>query len=142
MGAIEERTTGTAHDRCHGNDALLATSHLVQADDLPLFQYCPLASGNRWVYEVQDRIDGAPSSEEYWEVTREERGAFVPRSRLSDLTTGSFKESLISTNKDVKRFACEAGDKERPTFFLRGPCRRERCGETKMASMKSLKMIK
>ena len=57
------------------------TSHPTQADDSTLAQYFPLATGNRWVYEGQDRTDGAPPAGEYWEVIREEPGAFVLRIR-------------------------------------------------------------
>lgn len=102
---------------------ILTTSQLVQADDSLLSQYFPLAIGNRWVYEVQDRADGAPPAEEYWEVTREEQGALVLRIRSSDLTTGGFEESFISTNEGIKRFARETKDKEHPPFFLKGPLR-------------------
>jgi hypothetical protein len=58
---------------------ILTTSRLVQADDSLLSQYFPLAIGNRWIYEVQDHIDGAPPAEEYWEATREEQGAYALR---------------------------------------------------------------
>lgn len=100
---------------------ILTISPLVQADDSPLSQYFPLAIGNRWVYEVQDRADGAPPTEEYWEVTREEQGALVLRIRPSELTTGGFEESFISTNEGIQRFTRETKDKEHPPFFLKGP---------------------
>ncbi len=100
---------------------ILTTSRLVQADDALLSQYFPLAIGNRWVYEVQDRTDGAPPTEEYWEVTREEQGAFVLRIHPSDLTTGGFEESFIPTTDGIKRMAAETKDKEQPPFYLKGP---------------------
>lgn len=73
---------------------ILITSHLTQANDSPLAQYFPLSIGNRWVYEVQDRADGAPPATEQWEVIREEQGAYVLHIRHSDLATGGFEESL------------------------------------------------
>jgi len=100
---------------------LFTTSQLTYADDSALAQYFPLSTGNRWVYEVQDRTDGAPPTEEYWEVTREEQGAYVLRIRPSDLTTGGFEESFIPTSEGVKRFARETKDKDHPPFFLKGP---------------------
>lgn len=102
---------------------ILTISHPAQAADSTLAPYFPLSTGNRWVYEIQDRTDGAPPAEEYWEVTREEQGAFVLRIRPSDLTTGGFEESFIPTNEGVKRFARETKDKEHPPFFLKGPLR-------------------
>jgi hypothetical protein len=102
---------------------ILTISHPAQAADSTLAPYFPLSTGNRWVYEIQDRTDGAPPTEEYWEVTREEQGAFVLRIRPSDLTTGGFEESFIPTNGGVKRFARETKDKEHPPFFLKGPLR-------------------
>lgn len=100
---------------------IFTMSHPTQADEAPLVQYFPLAIGNRWVYEVQDRTDSAPPAEEYWEVTREEQGAYVLRIRPSDLTTGGFEESFIPTGEGIKRFARETKDKEHPPFFLKGP---------------------
>jgi hypothetical protein len=100
---------------------LITTSQLTQADDSALTPYFPLSTGNRWVYEVQDRTDGAPPTEEYWEVTREEQGAYVLRIRPSDLTTGGFEESFMPTGEGIKRFAREMKDKEHPPFFLKGP---------------------
>lgn len=100
---------------------ILTTSQLVQADDALLSQYFPLAIGNRWIYEVQNRADGAPPAEEQWEVTREERGALVLRIRPSDLTTGGFEESFIPTNEGIQHFARETKDKAHPPFFLTGP---------------------
>ncbi|MGE0680375.1 MAG: hypothetical protein AB7P69_05640 [Candidatus Binatia bacterium] len=102
---------------------LLTTSQLTHADDSALTQYFPLSTGNRWVYEVQDRRDDAPPTEEYWEVIREEQGAYVLRIRLSDLTTGGFEEYFIPTSNGVKRFARETKDKDHPPFFLKGPVR-------------------
>jgi hypothetical protein len=100
---------------------ILTTSHFTHADDTSVSHYFPLSTGNRWVYEVQDRADGAPPTEEYWEVTREEQGAYVVRVRPSDLTTGGFEESFIPTSEGVKRFARETKDKDHPPFFLKGP---------------------
>jgi hypothetical protein len=102
---------------------ILTTSQLVQAGDALLSQYFPLAIGNRWVYEVQDRADGVPPTEEYWEVTREEQGALVLRIRPSALTADGFEESFIPTDEGIKRFARETRDKEHPPFFLKGPLR-------------------
>jgi hypothetical protein len=102
---------------------ILTTGQLVQADDSLLSQYFPLAIGNRWIYEVRDRADSALPAEEYWEVIREEQGAYVLRIRHSDLTTGGFEESFIPTNEGIKRFARETKDKEHPPFFLKGPLR-------------------
>jgi hypothetical protein len=45
---------------------LITTSQLTYTDDSALTQYFPLSTGNRWVYEVQDRTDGAPPAEEHW----------------------------------------------------------------------------
>lgn len=100
---------------------LLTTSHFTHADDTSIAHYFPLSPGNRWVYEVQDRTDGAPPTEEYWEVTREEQGAYVLRIRPSDLPTGGFEESFIPTSEGVKRFTRETKDKGHPPFFLKGP---------------------
>jgi hypothetical protein len=100
---------------------ILTTSHFTHADDMSVSHYFPLLTGNRWVYEVQDRTDGTPPTEEYWEVTREEQGAYVLRIRPSDLTTGGFEESFIPTTEGIKRFARETKDKAHPPFFLKGP---------------------
>lgn len=102
---------------------LFTTSQLTHADDSALTQYFPLLTGNHWVYEAQDHTDGAPPAEEYWEVTREEQGAYVLRIRPSDLTAGGFEESFIPTDEGIKRFARETKDKEHLSFFLKGPLR-------------------
>lgn len=83
--------------------------------------YFPLAVGNRWVYEIQDRMDGAPPAEEVWEVVREEHNAFVLHIRQSDLTTGGFEETFLPTSDGVKRIARETRDKVNPPFFLKEP---------------------
>lgn len=103
---------------------IITHSHIAQADDSTLAQYFPLAPGNRWVYEVQDRTDGAPPAAEYWEVIREDQGAYVLRIRHSDLPTGGFEESFIPTDDGIKRVAVETKDKEHPPFFLKGPLRK------------------
>lgn len=100
---------------------ILTISHPAQAADSTLAPYFPLSTGNRWVYEIQDRTDGAPPAEEYWEVTHEEQGAYVLRIRPSDLTTGGFEESFIPTTDGIKRVAAETRDKEQPPFYLKGP---------------------
>ena len=100
---------------------ILTTSHFTHADDASISHYFPLSTGNRWVYEVQDRTDGAPPAEEHWEVISEEQGAFVLRIRHSDLPTGGFEESFIPTNEGIKRVAAETKDKEHPPFVLKGP---------------------
>ncbi len=100
---------------------LFTTSQFTHADDSALTQYFPLSTGNRWVYEIQDRADGAPPAEEYWEVTREERGAFVLHIRQSDLSTGGFEESFIPSTDGITRVAAETKDKEHPPFYLKGP---------------------
>lgn len=102
---------------------IVTPSHLAQADDTAVTQYFPLATGNRWVYEVQDRTDGASPAAEQWEITREAQGAYVLRIRHSDLPTGGFEESFIPTNDGIKRVARETKDKDHPPFFLKGPLR-------------------
>src|SRR5215813_2216498 len=102
---------------------LFTTSQLTSADDSALTPYFPLSTGNRWIYEMQDRTDGTLPTEEYWEVTREEQGAYVLRIRSSDLTTGGFEESFIPTDEGIKRFAHETHDKEHSPFFLKAPAR-------------------
>jgi hypothetical protein len=102
---------------------IITTSPIAQADDMSLTQYFPLATGNRWVYEVQDRTDGAPPAAEQWEITREDHGAYVLRIRHSDLSTGGFEESFIPTDDGIKRVARETKDKAHPPHFLKGPVR-------------------
>lgn len=85
-------------------------------------QYFPLALGNRWVYELQDRTD-APPVRETWEVVREERGTFVLRISQSELPTGGFEEFFIPTSAGIKRFTRETHNKVDPPFFLTGPLR-------------------
>ncbi len=83
-------------------------------------QYFPLTVGNRWVYELRDRTD-APPVAGYWEVLREEQGAFVLQTRQSELTTGGFEEFFIPTREGIKHFAQETMNKDNPPFFLKGP---------------------
>jgi hypothetical protein len=100
---------------------LLGSTTLTWAQESVVSRYFPLAVGNRWVYEIQDRMDGAPPAEEVWEVVREEHSAFVLRIRQSDLTTGGFEESFLPTTGGVKRIARETRDKDNPPFFLKEP---------------------
>jgi hypothetical protein len=102
---------------------LLGMENMARAEDPSVSRYFPLAIGNRWVYEVQDRMDGAPPAEERWEVIREDQGAFVLRIRQSDLTTGGFEESFLPVVDGIKRFTRETKDTEHPPFFLKGPLR-------------------
>jgi hypothetical protein len=92
----------------------------AHAEEAQVSQYFPLTVGNRWVYELQDRTD-APPVTEYWEVVREEYGAFVLRTRQSELTRGGFEEFFIPTSEGIKRFARETTNKDNPPFFLKGP---------------------
>lgn len=92
----------------------------VRAEEVQMSQYFPLTVGNRWVYELQDRTD-APPVAEYWDVFREEHGAFMLRTRQSELTTGGFEEFFIPTSEGIKRFARETTNKDNPPFFLKGP---------------------
>lgn len=93
----------------------------ARTEDTAVSQYFPLAVGNRWVYELQDRTDGAPPVVEYWDVLREENGAFVLRTRQSELTTGGFEEFFLPASEGIKRFAAETQHKDDPPFFLKGP---------------------
>jgi hypothetical protein len=103
--------------------ALIMSSPLAVADEAAVAQYFPLAVGNRWVYEVHDRTDGAPPAVEQWEVIRADQGAYVVRIRHSDLPTGGFEESFIPTDDGIKRVARETKDKAHPPHFLKGPVR-------------------
>lgn len=102
---------------------LSLASFSVHGEDLSVAQYFPLAVGNRWVYQIQDRTDGAPPAMEYWDIQREEQGRFILRIRQSNLTTGGFEESFLPTPDGIKRIAAETTRKEDPPFFLKGPLR-------------------
>lgn len=99
----------------------LGSSNWAQAEELTPSQYFPLTTGNYWLYELQDRKDGAPPTEERWEIVHEEHGIFTLHIRQSDLTTGGFEEFFLPTAEGIKRFVKETRDKEHPPFFLKSP---------------------
>jgi hypothetical protein len=74
-------------------------------EERPIVQYFPLAVGNRWMYELQDRADGAPPIAEAWEVVRVEQGAFVARITQSELQTGAFEEFYLPTTDGLLKAA-------------------------------------
>lgn len=100
--------------------ALIGLSRPSQAEEASVEQFFPLAVGNRWVYELQDRTD-APPVFETWEVVREAHDTFVLRISQSELPMGGFEEFFIPTGIGIKRFARETQNKADPPFFLKEP---------------------